>query len=135
VVLLDFNVARSFAAGESGKYVLTPVIHGADLGLTAGVHVTLSAGDVELPEGTTLANFSAILAPEDGDAKTVAFEEIDGVFQAAFEYLIPGAGPFEVELDLPVGVDVAVSPASPQFVDPASGQTVTIEWVLQQPED
>jgi hypothetical protein len=135
VVLLDFNVAQSFAAGESGKYVLTPVIHGAELGLTAGVHVTLSAGDVELPEATTLASFKATLTPDDGDAKTVAFEEIDGVFQAVFDYLIPGAGPFEVELDMPEGVDVAVSPDSPQVVDPASGQTVTIEWVLQQPQD
>jgi hypothetical protein len=135
VVLLDFNVARSFAAGESGKYVLTPVIHGADLGLTAGVEVTLSAGDVDLPEGITLADFSATLAPEDGDDKTAAFEEIDGVFRVAFQYLIPETGPFQVVLDIPEGVDAGVSPASPQVVDPASGQTATIEWVLQQPEE
>jgi hypothetical protein len=131
VYLLDFNVGRSFTAGASGNYVLTPVIHGAEIGLTVGVEVTLSAGEVELPEGITLADFSAMLTPEVGDASTVAFEETGGVFRAAFRYLIPENGPFQVELQLPDGVDVTVSPASPQEVDPASGQTATIDWVLQ----
>jgi hypothetical protein len=131
VVVLDFDVARSFAAGASGNYVLTPVIHGADLGLTAGVDVTLSAGEVELPEGITLANFSATLTPEEGDASTEAFLEIDGVFLAAFRYLMPDAGPFEVVLNMPDEANVGVSPASPQVVDPASGQTASIAWVLQ----
>jgi hypothetical protein len=132
VILLDFDVAQSFTAGASGNYVLTPVIHGAEIGLTVGVDVTLSAGEVELPEGITLADFSATLTPEVGDASTVEFEETDGVFRAAFRYLIPDNGPFMVELELPEGVDEAVSPA-PEVVDPASGQTATIHWVLEQP--
>jgi hypothetical protein len=131
VILLDFNVARSFTAGASGNYVLTPVIHGAEIGLTVGVDVTLSAGEIELPEGITLADFSAKLTPEDGDASSVAFEETDGVFRAAFRYLLPENGPFQVELELPDGVNLGVSPASPQLVEPASGQTATIDWVLQ----
>jgi hypothetical protein len=130
VLLLDFNVARSFTAGASGNYVLTPVIHGAEIGLTVGVEVTLSAGEVELPEGITLEDFSATLTPDDGDASTVAFEETDGVFRAAFRFLLPENGPFMVELELPAGVDASVAPA-PEEVDPASGQTATIEWVLQ----
>jgi hypothetical protein len=131
VYLLDFNVARSFTAGASGNYVLTPVIHGAEIGLTVGVDVTLSAGEIELLEGITLADFSAKLTPEDGDASSVAFEETDGVFRAAFRYLLPENGPFQVELELPDGVNLGVSPASPQLVEPASGQTATIDWVLQ----
>jgi hypothetical protein len=133
VLLLDFNVARSFTAGASGNYVLTPVIHGAEIGLTVGVDVTLSAGDVGLPEGFTLADFSATLTPEEGDASTVAFEETDGVFRAAFRYLIPENGPFEVRLELPEDMDLELSPISPEVVDPASGQTATINWVLEQP--
>jgi hypothetical protein len=131
VLLLDFNVARSFTAGASGNYVLTPVIHGAEIGLTVGVVVTLSAGEVELPEGFTLGDFSATLTPEEGDASTVAFEETDGVFRAAFRYLIPENGPFEVHLELPEGMDLELSPIAPEMVDPASGQTATINWVLQ----
>jgi hypothetical protein len=135
VLVLDFHVGQSFTAGASGNYVLTPVIHGAELQLTVGVDVTLSAGEVELPEGTTLGDFSATLTPDEGDASTVPFEEVDGVFRAAFRYLVPENGPFEVQLDVPDGVSVAVSPPSPQVVDPTSGQTATIAWVLEHPGD
>jgi hypothetical protein len=135
VVVLDFDVARSFSAGESGNYVLTPVIRGATLELTAGVDVTLSAGDVELPEGTTLAGFSATLTPEEGDASTQPFLDMDGVYQAGFRYLMPDNSPFTLALNMPDGVDVAVSPASPKIMDLASGKISTIAWVLQQLED
>lgn len=137
-LLLDFDVSQSFGpgpAGASNKWVMSPVIHAAEVGLTAGVTATLAAGDVELPEGFGLADFSATLTPAEGDASVVAFEEMDDVFKANFRFLIPDNGPFEVVLNAPDGLVVEVAPASPQSVSPGSGQTATIDWVLQSAEE
>lgn len=137
-LVLDFNVADSFEpgpAGASNLWVMTPVIHAAEVGLTAGVTATLSAADVELPAGVTLSQFSATLTPAEGDPSEEAFIELDGVFQAAFRFLIPANGPFEVELNAPDGVLIEVAPASLQSVSPAGGQTATIDWVLESVEE
>jgi hypothetical protein len=133
VVLLDFDVSQSFGkqAGASGKWVMAPVIHAAEIGMTAGVSVTLSAGEVNLPEGFALGDFSATLTPGEGDPSTVDFEDVNGVFRAEFRHLITDNGPFEVVLNAPAGLTVEVSPATPQQASPASGQTATIDWVLQ----
>jgi hypothetical protein len=133
VLLLDFDVSQSFGpgpAGQSGMWVMTPVIHAAEIQLTAGVTATLSAGDVELPEGVTLGDFTATLTPGAGDVSEAPFTESGGVFRAEFRYLIPSNGPFSVVLNAPEDWTVSVSPESPQVVSPASGQTATIEWTL-----
>jgi hypothetical protein len=113
--------------------VVTPVIHAVELEFSVGVTATLSAGDVDLPDGVALGEFSATLTPALGDpSEGVEFTESDGVFRAAFKYLIPGDGPFEVVLNAPDGWTVEVSPESPQEdINPASGQTATIDWTLQ----
>jgi hypothetical protein len=133
VVVLDFDVSQSFGrqAGGSDRWVMSPVIHAAEIGLTAGVSVSLSAGDVELPGEVTLGDFSATLTPAEGDVSELPFEEVNGVFRADFRFLIPSNGPFEVVLNAPAGLTVDVSPGSPQSVAPASGQTAAIAWVLQ----
>jgi hypothetical protein len=133
IVLLDFDVSQSFgrAAGQSGNWVMTPVIHAAEVGLTTGVTASLSAGDVTLPEGVTLADFSATLTPDVGDASEVKFTESNGTFRAEFRFLIAENGPFGVTLNAPEGWSVGVSPVSPQVVNPASGQTATVSWTLQ----
>lgn len=136
IILLDFIVSESFQkpAGQTGLWIMEPVIRGAELGLTVGVTVTLSAGDVELPDGFALGDFSATLTADAGDESEVAFEEANGQFRAEFRFLMPDAGPFQVALNAPDGLTVTVAPESPQSVDPASGQTATIDWVLESAE-
>lgn len=135
-ILLDFDVSQSFghAAGASGMWVMTPVIHGATIQDAAAIATTLAAGDVTLPEGFTLGQFSATLTPAEGDTSRVDFQEADGVFRANFRYLIAGNGPFQVRLNAPAGLNVTVAPASPQSVSPATGETVELDWVLQTAE-
>jgi hypothetical protein len=132
-ILLDFDVSQSFGhqAGASGMWVMNPVIHGAEVTLTSGVAVTLGAGEVTLPEGFGLGDFSATLTPAEGDTSRLAFGLVDGVYRANFRYLIPTNGPFQVRLNVPTGLSAEVTPASPQSVSPASGETATVNWVLQ----
>lgn len=135
VLLLDFNVEESFGqeAGMSGMWVMEPVIHASNITLTGGIAVTLSEGDVTLPEGYDLGQFSATMVPTVGDDSQVDFadDDGDGTYELAFRYLITDNGPFEVQLNAPEGLTVTVDPASPVMVDPASAETATVDWVLQ----
>lgn len=135
ILLLDFDVSDSFGqeAGGSGMWVMQPVIHASEIELTSGIDVTLSAGDVTLPSGYELGQFSATMLPAEGDSSRVVFtdEDDDGTFELNFEFLLPDNGPFDVRLNAPDGLTVTTDPASPQNVDPGSGQTATIDWVLQ----
>ena len=135
ILLLDFMVEDSYGrlAGASDTWVMHPVIHGAEIQLTGGVRVTLSAGEVELPAGFELGDFSATMDPNTGDPSEVAFtdEDDDGTFELSFLYLIPEDGPFQVSLNAPAGLTVEVDPATPQSVSLTSGETPTIDWVLQ----
>ena len=135
VLLLDFDVSQSFGmeAGMADLWVMTPVIRGAEIGLTAGIDVTLSEGDVTLPSGYALSDFSATMLPATGDSARVAFSDDDGneTFELSFEFLIPGDGPFDVRLNSPENLEVTVDPASPATVSPASGETAAVDWTLQ----
>lgn len=138
VYMLDFNVQDSFgrAAGNSGMWVMDPVIHGGHIDFTAGVDVTLSAGEVTLPEGFELGQFSATLVPTTGDNSTLDFTDPDddGIFEASFLFLFPEDGPWDVELNSPEGLTVTVDPASPVTVSPATGETAEVNWTLQTAE-
>lgn len=135
VLLLDFDVEDSFGkeAGGSGMWVMEPVIHASEIELTGGIAVTLSDGDVTLPEGFDLGQFSATMLPAVGDSSRVDFadDDGDGTYELAFRYLITDNGPFDVRLNAPEGLTVTVDPASPATVDPASAETATVDWVLQ----
>lgn len=135
VLLLDFNVEDSFGrvAGASGQWVMTPVIHTSELGLTASVVATLSAPDVELPGTYELGQFSATLDPVESDSSRVSFtdEDEDGTYEARFRFLVPEDEPFEVRLNVPEGLTVTVDPASPASVLPASGETAEVDWVIE----
>ena len=100
IVLLDFDVAETFgrAAGNSGQWVMRPVVRATDLAFTGGADVTLTLADsVALPEGTTLADFSAEL-DKDGEMLSVPFadEDEDGVYTVDFRYLVPGLYPVDL---------------------------------------
>jgi hypothetical protein len=135
VLLLDFDVSDSFGqeAGMANMWNMQPVIHASEISLTVGIDVTLSAGDVTLPTGYDLGQFSATMLPAAGDTSRVTFtdEDQDGTFSLAFGYLLPDDGPFNVRLNAPAGLTITVDPLSPQHVDPGSGQTATVDWVLQ----
>jgi hypothetical protein len=132
-IVLDFDVSQSFGrlAGQSGMWVMNPVIRATQLQSVASIETTLSAGSVTLPDGYALEQFSATLTPAEGDTSRVTFHSAGGKFRANFEFLAPEQGPFQVRLNAPDGLTVTVSPESPQSVSPAAGESVEIDWVLQ----
>ncbi|MGQ0702345.1 MAG: DUF4382 domain-containing protein [Gemmatimonadales bacterium] len=92
--LVDFDVSESFGrqAGNSGMWVMNPVIKGAEFTTAATIVATLNlAAGVTLPTLAsglvTLGNFMATL-----DGETMAFTDTDGdgVFEARFRFLLPG---------------------------------------------
>lgn len=135
VLLLDFDVEDSFGheAGNSGAWVMTPVIHTSEVELTVGLLATLSAEEGVLPEGYTLGDFSATLDPVESDSTLVAFTDSDddGAFEASFRFLVAETEPFEVRLNGPEGLTFTVTPVSPQSVLPTTGQTVEVDWVIE----
>ncbi|HEX9894886.1 MAG TPA: DUF4382 domain-containing protein [Gemmatimonadales bacterium] len=123
-LLADFNVSQSFTDGGTGAWTLQPVLRGAAAGDAATVTVTLALGaDVTLPEGVTLAGFTADLGGE-----RLAFAEVGGTFTAAFSFVLPGT--YALSLIGPAGLTLTTDPALPvDVVVGAAGavtQTVTI---------
>ena len=123
IVLIDFNVSQSFGqdAGNSGLWVMHPVIQGADIQTTGSVAVSLTLGNgVTLPQvnGTqiTLADFSATLGGET--------QALDANGQATFQFVVPGTYP--LSFTGPAGVTFVTDPvattATPIQVVVASGQ-------------
>jgi len=108
IVLIDFDVAESFGrpAGNSGMWVMRPVVRATDLAFTGTAALTLTLDDgVTLPDGLTLADFSASL-DKGGDVLTVPFtdEDGDGLYAVDFRYLAPDTYP--VDLVTPEGLTV-----------------------------
>jgi len=126
IVLIDFNVSQSFGqdAGNSGLWVMHPVIQGADIQTTGSVAVSLTlANGVTLPQvnGTqiTLADFSATLGGET--------QALDANGQATFQFVVPGTYP--LSFSGPAGVTFVTNPVATS-VDPiqvvvASGQAAS----------
>jgi hypothetical protein len=136
IILLDFNVSESFGrqAGASGMWVMTPVIHASDFSLTGNVEVTLELDEeVELPDGVTLADFSATL-DRSGDIITVDFEEANGVHSLTFQFLEPGN--YEVDIVAPEGFVFTADRDLPFTASVTSGattrETVILESVSQE---
>ena len=120
IVLIDFDVAESFgrAAGNSGMWVMRPVVRASDLAFTGGFDVTLAlADDVTLPDGVTLADFSIEL-DKDGELLSLPFADADGdgTYTVDVRYLVPGLYPvmlvgpegytITTDLDLPFGLSI-----------------------------
>jgi len=124
-LLVDFDVSQSFGhqAGNSGMWVMHPVVKGAVLAEAGEVTVTLGLGnDVVLPSigGTllTLAHFKASL-----DGEEVAFAEVDGAFQASFAHVLPGT--YSLNVVGPAGLTFVISPVLPMDVTVGSGAEAT----------
>lgn len=134
VLLIDFDVAQSFGreAGNSGRWVMNPVIQATELHEASTITVWLKLADtVELPVigdvQITLGDFTAALTNEGGSEETLAFTDKneDGTYEAEFRYLIPGT--YTLDFGAVTGVDFTVAPAGPLEVDVESGGTYLID--------
>ncbi|HLQ23167.1 MAG TPA: DUF4382 domain-containing protein [Gemmatimonadales bacterium] len=131
IVLIDFNVSQSFGhdAGNSGSWVMHPVIKGADIQTTGSVAVSLTlANGVTLPQvngkQVTLADFSATLGTE-----TMA---LDATGHATFQFVVPDTYP--LSFTGPAGVTFVTDPvatsATPIQVTVPSGQAVSVSATI-----
>ena len=126
-ILVDFDVSESFGhlAGQSGMWVMHPVVKGGEITLAGTVVVTLNLGtNVTLPSvnGTqqTLGHFKADL---DGEIVDFTDPDANGTFEARFRFLLPGT--YELDIVPPTGVVVTTNPVMPVSLDVTAGATVT----------
>jgi hypothetical protein len=132
IVLIDFNVAESFGqqAGNSGMWVMRPVVRATDLAFTGTAALTLALDNgVTLPEDVTLADFAASL-DKNGEIIEVPFagEDEDGLYSVEFRYLPPATYP--VNLIAPEGVTVETDVTLPLDVLIESGGTADAAIVV-----
>jgi hypothetical protein len=133
VVLVDFDVSRSFgkAAGNSGQWVMSPVLLATDFATTSTLHVTLSRADgVELPSindtPLTLGDFKAVLSNAGGTTEeiTLTDPDADGVYDGDFAYVAPGD--WSLDFTPPSdSVSFTTNPAHPIALTIGSGGTTT----------
>jgi hypothetical protein len=112
-----------------------PVVRATAVNYTGSVLARVRRADgVTLPtvNGTavTLAGFSAILTNASGSRETLALADADndGVFEAGFRYLLPGA--YALDLVGPDGVTFATTLARPAAVSVGSGQDVVVAFTI-----
>lgn len=122
IILVDFDVAESFGrlAGGSGQWVLHPVVHASEIGLSGGisVQVELAAG-VEFPDDLGFEDFTAEL---DGTET----EALDEGGSTTFAFLVPSDSPFSLDLLAPAGYTIVTDPTLPAAVDVGSGEVVSV---------
>ncbi len=132
IVLLDFDVTESYGrqAGNSGMWVMHPVVHASDLAFTGGVSVSLVLDDdVTLPEGVTLADFFAEL-DKGGDVLSIAFADLDedDIYTVDFLYLAPGLYPLGIAA--PEGLTITTDVELPIDVSALSGTVEDVAIVI-----
>lgn len=125
-LLLDFDVSQSFgaAAGNSGMWVMHPVIKGATFTEPAQVRASLTLGqDVVLPGTVGLGGFNAVLTTAGGGTESLPLidADADGTFDATFDFLLPGS--YSVSFTGPEGVSFTTDPATPIVVTASAGTT------------
>lgn len=119
VVLVDFDVSRSFGkeAGNSGRWVMSPVLEATDFAFAGSLRVTLgNSANVVLPQvnGTavTLGGARVVLTnltTSGTEEQALADADNDGVFEARFGFLLPGA--YKVAIAGPTGTTFTTNPA------------------------
>ena len=124
ILLVDFDVSESFGkqAGNSGQWVMNPVIKGADITVSGGlvVNATLAGGVT-----AALGDWKAQITPTGGSAEQLALTDadLDGTFSANFRYLLPGT--YSVTLLPPTGT-FASTPVLPVDQAVASDANATV---------
>jgi len=132
VVLVDFDVAQSFghAAGNSDRWVMGPVIKGADLAFSGNVKTTLALGaGVPLAGGLGLDAFSAVLVNAEGSREPLPFQlGTDGLYTADFKYLLPGS--YQVDVVAASEVAFTTDPGHPAPATVGSGAESSVAFTL-----
>lgn len=124
IVLLDFDVAESFGqvAGNSGMWVMHPVIHATDFEVSSNITLNLAVADtVTLPEGVTLADFGISIDDEAG----IAVDE-DG--STLLRYLVSGER--TITILPPEGFVITTDPATPYTFDLNADEDATLEFTV-----
>lgn len=128
VLLMDFDVAESFStghqAGQSGTWVLSPVIRLEPFESVSNVqvNVSLDAG-VTLPTGVSLEDLRVSLDDERSKA-------LDASGQATFGYVMEGQ--HEISLVLPDGATFGLTtdPVVPHTFDVVADIDATVELTI-----
>jgi hypothetical protein len=123
ILLVDFDVSQSFGkqAGNSGQWVMSPVIKGADITTSGGLVVNATlAGSVTATLGAWNAKITQGASEEQ---RPLTDPELDGTFSANFGYLIPGT--YSVTLVPPSGTFTS-TPVLPVDQAVASGANATV---------
>jgi len=123
ILLVDFDVSQSFGkqAGNSGQWVMSPVIKGADITTSGGlvVNATLAVGVT-----AALGEWNAqITQGASVEQRLLTDPELDGTFSANFGYLLPGT--YSVTLLPPAGTFTS-TPVLPVDQAVASGANATV---------
>jgi hypothetical protein len=137
VLLVDFDVQQSFGqeAGQSGAWVMRPVVKATDVTFAASITAEVRLGDgVTLPQvngqDVTLAQARVVLEDAAGSTDTLALEDpdTDGVFTASWNWLFPGD--YEVSFVEPEGLNLTTDVAFPVAVSLAEGAEETVPAVV-----
>lgn len=123
ILLVDFDVSESFGrqAGNSGQWVMSPVIKGADITTSGGlvVNATLAGGVT-----ATLGAWNAQVTQDASvEQRLLTDPELDGTFSANFGYLFPGT--YSVTLVPPSG-SFTSTPVLPVDQAVTSGANTTV---------
>ncbi|GHG96245.1 DUF4382 domain-containing protein [Comamonas sp. JC664] len=137
VLLVDFDVGQSFGreAGNSGRWVMSPVIKAADVTASGSIRVTAdTASSVVLPvvdgRQVTLGDFQVVMTNDAGSREWLPLtdEDGDGTYEATFKFLFPGD--FTVELVAPRFVSATTAPDRPVAVSLGSGRVETHHFTV-----
>lgn len=134
LLVLDFDVSQSFGhlAGNSGQWVMHPVIKATSATLTGSALVTLALDvGVTLPAGVTLGDFTATITGSDAVARTVPFTDVntDGTFEAGFIFLTPDT--YTVTITAPGTIaSFTTTPTLPGTLTVPAGGTGTAAFIL-----
>ena len=89
ILLVDFDVQQSFGhpAGDSGAWVMHPVINGGEIGVTGGIAVTAQLGDgVTFDLATASASLTDASDVAVGTPVVLTDADANGTFEARFDW-------------------------------------------------
>ncbi len=137
ILLVDFDVQQSFGqeAGQSGAWVMRPVVTATDVTFAAAITAEVRLGDgVTLPQvggqDVTLAQASVTLEDGAGGSETLPLEDLDGdgIFTASWRFLFPGD--YQVSFVEPTGLNLTTDPVFPVPVTVAEGADEMVAAVV-----
>lgn len=123
IVLIDFDVAESFGqqAGQSGMWVMHPVIHATEIVTSGSLQVSVMVAESVMLPGTLTADSFSVRVNEEAPITVNA-----GV--ATFNFLIPGT--YSLQLVAPAGVSVATDPTLPLELQIGSGEDASVDVTI-----